>query len=243
MIQRYILDEIAHERKQQLAKWGEQQHSPEKWIAILAEEVGEASAAALEGRLDQVVYELIQAAAACVAATEDLVPSIAELEHYFRPPSPESEEGDATHMYATYRERSYIVVRWTQPYVHSWAQAHGRHNYLKHLHRHLLHIEVTLGVTALNRQLEFLEVRENLKANLEAMIQDCASHGDLERMHPGLRERVKEALREIGDLKASCETIAFALCQLARLSYGPDRYVKVAVFEDGENGGVFECIP
>lgn len=43
-----ILNEIKAERKKQNEKWGEQNHKPIEWIAILVEEVGEASKEALD---------------------------------------------------------------------------------------------------------------------------------------------------------------------------------------------------
>ena len=44
-----IFEEIKAERKRQESLWGEQNHSPIEWIAILTEEVGEASKNALDG--------------------------------------------------------------------------------------------------------------------------------------------------------------------------------------------------
>lgn len=38
-----VLNEVKAERMRQNAKWGEQNHHPIEWIAILTEEVGEAS--------------------------------------------------------------------------------------------------------------------------------------------------------------------------------------------------------
>ena len=43
-----ILAEIREERRRQDVKWGEQNHSPIEWCAILTEEVGEVSKEALE---------------------------------------------------------------------------------------------------------------------------------------------------------------------------------------------------
>ncbi|HCY81516.1 MAG TPA: hypothetical protein DHV22_07930, partial [Xanthomarina gelatinilytica] len=43
-----ILNEIKKERQRQDAKWGEQNHNLVEWMAILTEEVGEASKEALE---------------------------------------------------------------------------------------------------------------------------------------------------------------------------------------------------
>jgi hypothetical protein len=46
---RSILDEVLQERLRQEAKWGAQSHAPERWLAILTEEVGEVARAILEG--------------------------------------------------------------------------------------------------------------------------------------------------------------------------------------------------
>lgn len=46
----YIVNEVVDERFRQEDKWGPQHHSPEEWLAILAEEVGEAGATTLDGR-------------------------------------------------------------------------------------------------------------------------------------------------------------------------------------------------
>jgi NTP pyrophosphatase (non-canonical NTP hydrolase) len=73
-----ILEEIKSERQKQDVKWGEQNHNPIEWIAILTEEVGEASKAALEAHFrdpSQIVdyrKELIQVAAVAVAMIESL---------------------------------------------------------------------------------------------------------------------------------------------------------------------------
>ena len=92
-----ILKEIEKERQKQNAKWGEQNHMPIEWIAILTEEVGEVSKEALDHhfknpyfdaqgnkepvldndvvqhiRLDKYRKELIQVAAVAVAMIECL---------------------------------------------------------------------------------------------------------------------------------------------------------------------------
>jgi NTP pyrophosphatase (non-canonical NTP hydrolase) len=43
-----ILKEVVEERCRQDEKWGQQDHSPIEWCAILGEEVGEVNKAALE---------------------------------------------------------------------------------------------------------------------------------------------------------------------------------------------------
>lgn len=79
-----VLAHVARERSRQDAKWGPQNHTPIEWIAILSEEVGEASKEALEHhwagshyghdpeRLGRLRSELIQVAAVAVAAVESL---------------------------------------------------------------------------------------------------------------------------------------------------------------------------
>ena len=81
-----VLTEIRLERTKQEEKWGEQNHHPDKWMVILMEEVGEASAECREAhpfknpiteeeyilRLLNYRKELIQVAAVAVAAIESL---------------------------------------------------------------------------------------------------------------------------------------------------------------------------
>ncbi|WP_320053956.1 MazG-like family protein [uncultured Acetobacteroides sp.] len=77
-----IFEEIKNERLAQDAKWGEQNHKPIEWVAILTEEVGEVSKEALENhfkeyyrdvdRLANYRKELIQVAAVAVAMIESL---------------------------------------------------------------------------------------------------------------------------------------------------------------------------
>jgi len=81
-----VIDVVEEERIRQDEKWGRQDHSPFHWLAILMEEVGEASKAAVEafphknpiseGEKKQYLLdygnELIQVAAVAVAAIESL---------------------------------------------------------------------------------------------------------------------------------------------------------------------------
>ena len=59
--------EVSVERKRQRKKWGEQTHSPEKWLTILLEEVGEVANALLEDDMEGFHKELIEVAAVAVA--------------------------------------------------------------------------------------------------------------------------------------------------------------------------------
>lgn len=77
-----ILLEIIKERHRQDEKWGEQNHLPIEWVAILTEEVGEVSKEALEvhfddhyqnrDRLYRYKEELIQVAAVAVSMIESI---------------------------------------------------------------------------------------------------------------------------------------------------------------------------
>lgn len=62
--------QILHERDRQDAKWGEQNHSPEVWLAILGEEFGEACQAALGSPTSDFRKEIVQVAAVAVAMLE-----------------------------------------------------------------------------------------------------------------------------------------------------------------------------
>ncbi len=77
-----IIEEIVNERNRQDEKWGEQNHNPVEWMAILMEEVGEVSKEALEyhfkhkDKTEQSLLnyrkELIQTAAVTLAMLESL---------------------------------------------------------------------------------------------------------------------------------------------------------------------------
>ena len=67
-----VLDEVLGERANQTAKWGEQNHHPERWLAILMEEVGEAAEAALDDKYAHMRAELVQVAAVAVATIQSL---------------------------------------------------------------------------------------------------------------------------------------------------------------------------
>jgi NTP pyrophosphatase (non-canonical NTP hydrolase) len=78
---RGVCEEVLGERELQDAKWGEQNHDPFTWLAILGEEVGEANKAALEAwtsggrapeRLAEYRAELVQVAAVAVAMIQSL---------------------------------------------------------------------------------------------------------------------------------------------------------------------------
>lgn len=70
-----IISEIKAETRNQNRKWGEQNHSPEWWMQILMEEVGEASKALLEYKFgNRMLFnyreEMIQVAAVALSMLE-----------------------------------------------------------------------------------------------------------------------------------------------------------------------------
>ncbi len=70
-----IFNEIHQERKAQDEKWGEQNHSPENWLSILMEEVGEVARAMIEKKFNikekgNYREELVQCAAVLVSMVE-----------------------------------------------------------------------------------------------------------------------------------------------------------------------------
>ena len=65
-----VMQRIRNERSRQEAKWGQQNHDPLLWLAILGEEVGEANKAAIEGEGGKYCKELVEVAAVAVAAVE-----------------------------------------------------------------------------------------------------------------------------------------------------------------------------
>ena len=56
-------DLIQMERNAQDAKWGEQHHSDEKWVAIALEELGEVAKAVIENNDVELLPEIVQTVA------------------------------------------------------------------------------------------------------------------------------------------------------------------------------------
>lgn len=67
-----IIEEIRAERAAQDRKWGEQNHHPYKWLAILHEETGEAAQALLDGSEENYRKEMVQVAAVALSMIESL---------------------------------------------------------------------------------------------------------------------------------------------------------------------------
>jgi NTP pyrophosphatase (non-canonical NTP hydrolase) len=65
-----VIKEVLEERRRQDGRWGEQNHSPLVWLAILSEEAGEAAKAVLERKWEDYRKEMIQVAAVAIAAAQ-----------------------------------------------------------------------------------------------------------------------------------------------------------------------------
>lgn len=66
-----IIQAIKIEVARQETIWGVQNHSPDYWVGILTEEVGEVARAVIErDSVEKICEELIQTAAVCVSFAE-----------------------------------------------------------------------------------------------------------------------------------------------------------------------------
>lgn len=82
-----ILYEVKAERIRQVEKYGKQVHTPEQWLVITMEEIGEMAQAMQKGSqaakptdADSLFKETIQAAAVLVASAEQLLEKVAAFE-------------------------------------------------------------------------------------------------------------------------------------------------------------------
>ena len=97
--------------------------------------------------------------------------------------------------------------------IHRWKDAK---NYLRHPHRHMFHFRVETSVTHDDREIEFIDLKEDLM--------DVAST----RIFPGWT------------VTTSCEAAAKEMVAYLKANYG-DRDYTVEVSEDGENGAKVSC--
>ena len=65
-----VIEEVLEERRNQDERWGEKNHMPLVWLAILSEEIGEAAKAVLEQSTKNYRKEMVQIAAVAVAAIQ-----------------------------------------------------------------------------------------------------------------------------------------------------------------------------
>lgn len=65
-----VMEKILQERQRQDEKWGQQNHTDEKWTLILLEEVGEVAASLIDKDFENFEEEIIQVSAVAVAWAE-----------------------------------------------------------------------------------------------------------------------------------------------------------------------------
>ena len=114
---------------------------------------------------------------------------------------------------------TYIKVRTEFEGFHCYPNAGSidpRIQFLENDHRHMFKVEVKIGVTHLDRELEFFIVKWAL--------QDFIKAGQMNHL--------------------SCEMIATDILNDHLISrYGSNRYYEIVVSEDGESDGIVEYIP
>lgn len=79
------LGSILDERLAQDTKWGEQNHDPFTWLAILSEEVGEFSQAALENQFGGPAGKNLRVEAVQVAAVALAIVECCDRNHWVEP--------------------------------------------------------------------------------------------------------------------------------------------------------------
>ena len=107
-----------------------------------------------------------------------------------------------------------IVVRTSFIGWHYWKDAPIEVQFLRALHRHVFHVQVTIPVTHSNRDLEFFIVQSFLNGFIKKLFPDGM-----------LQQR-------------SCEMIAEEILKGVMREYGINKGLECSVFEDNENGAI-----
>ena len=101
-----------------------------------------------------------------------------------------------------------VYVKFTFTGVHFWKKAHGKTSYLKYPHRHEFHVTAIKSVETLDREIEFIQLKEQMLAYCRTRY-----------------EKTEEPF------EFSCEQIAEELSDTFQLA-------SCAVSEDDENGAI-----
>lgn len=110
--------------------------------------------------------------------------------------------------------KKFIKVTFQVEGIHRWKECPiPEMFYLKDWHRHMFYFEVEMSVTELDREVEFIQLKNELQ-----------TFGDNLLCNP---------------VELSCEAMAAQVFEYLEDKYGPRRY-KIYVAEDGENGGGVE---
>lgn len=123
---------------------------------------------------------------------------------------------------------------------HRWLDAPDEVAFLRNYHRHLFKIEAVITVMEDDRELEFFLVQKKIRE----FIQD---HIVMQDMMLQLNFDWEDFYEETGygdneDVLVinSCESFASYLIKRLANTYGLNRYIRVEVWEDGENSGMAE---
>lgn len=109
--------------------------------------------------------------------------------------------------------KRYVKVSTQKEFFHCWPTAPDEVAFLRTPHRHMLHMYVTVEVTHNERDIEFILLKR-----------------EVEQLY----------LEADFTIDSSCETVAEYLLTKLRNKYGADRYYKVEIYEDNENGAILE---
>lgn len=114
-----------------------------------------------------------------------------------------------------------VYVTTTVEGWHRWPNAQKPRTYLEGLHRHLFHVKVAVHVDDANREVEFHNLLEDVRAYIDTL-----------------------PLSQEANSSLSCEQLALKL--IGRMRTSPvyaSHTLQVEWSEDGENGAVVTCIP
>ena len=101
--------------------------------------------------------------------------------------------------------------------LHYWPEAVKRVEYLKYPHRHIFHVRVEIEVTELNREIEFLQFKDELtKFCIGSFCDEITTYSCEQMCEYILKWLCLSAFKDITDFK--------------------DRVYSISVSEDGENG-------
>lgn len=108
----------------------------------------------------------------------------------------------------------YVEVKFCFEGFHFWKDAPKDVSFLRNLHRHLFHVNITVKVNHLDRSIEYFQLKRKAMKYI-----------------PKLQKMFKKG--------ASCEMVA---CELSEYIYKITKspYIRVKVSEDGENSSIIE---
>lgn len=122
--------------------------------------------------------------------------------------------------------KRYIEVQFNWDGLHYFPGAKEPYRFLAEPHRHKFYGHATIEVFHDDRELEFLEVLDKIQMEIKD------GRGIMAGFDPP------------GAVPScSCELMAERVLEWLHLWYGMDRYIRVSVKEDNENGGVIEWRP